>query len=90
MMLSDRAQVWWIVPPGQRMRHAITESPGARPAGDRVPALCAAEVKIPYETWPASREPRSRAITDRCPECEQRVDERLELDADLVVRVWDS
>ncbi|WP_344686229.1 hypothetical protein [Saccharopolyspora taberi] len=86
----DREQVWWIVPPGQRIRHAVTDRPGARPAGDVVPALCSAAVKIPYETYPPSREPRSRAITERCPECERQVADQLRRSADLVVSVWDS
>jgi hypothetical protein len=86
----DREQVWWIVPPGQRQRHAISERPGARPGGDLVRALCAASVKIPYETWPATKEPASRSITDHCPACEQQVAEHRAHTEDLVVSTWDS
>ena len=89
-MFNDREQVWWIVPSGQRMRHAITERPGARPAGDVVQALCSAEVKIPYETWPATKEPTTRSITDRCPECESQVVSQQESGRNLVVTTWDS
>ncbi len=89
-MFTDHDQVWWIVPAGQRLRHAITVRPGARPAGDAVRALCSAAVKIPHETWPASKEPNSRRITERCEECESAVADQLERDSDLVVSVWDS
>jgi hypothetical protein len=89
-VFSDREQVWWIVPAGQRMRHAITDRPGSRPAGDIVQALCMADVKLPYETWPASREPVTRRITDRCPECETKVLDQQERVRNLVVSTWDS
>jgi hypothetical protein len=89
-VFPDREHVWWIVPAGQRLRHAITERPGARPAGDVVHALCSAEVKIPYETWPASKEPVSRRITDRCAECESQVADHQQRSGDLVVSIWDS
>lgn len=89
-MFSDRERVWWIVPAGQRLRHAITERPGARPAGDTVQALCSAAVKIPYETWPPTKEPASRSITERCGECEAQVAAHQREIADLVVTTWDS
>lgn len=89
-MFSDHERVWWIVPAGQRLRHAITERPGARPAGDTVRALCSAEVKIPYETWPPSKEPASRRITEHCSECETEVADQQRQSADLVVSTWDS
>lgn len=89
-MFSDREHVWWIVPAGQRVRHAITERPGARPAGDVVHALCSSAVKLPAQTWPASKEPLSRRITERCPECELRVADQQQRTGDLVVTTWDS
>ena len=89
-MFSDREQVWWIVPAGQRMRHAISERPGARPAGDTVRALCSASVKIPYETWPAEREPATRGITERCVDCQTEVARQQERSGDLVVTTWDN
>jgi hypothetical protein len=89
-VFPDREQVWWIVPAGMRLRHAITDRPGARPAGDTVHALCSAAVKLPHETWPASKEPVSRHITDRCPECERKVaDQQRHID-NLVISTWDS
>jgi hypothetical protein len=88
-VFPDREQVWWIVPAGQRLRHAITDRPGARPAGDVVLALCSASVKLPYETWPASKEPASRRITERCPECEEEVADQQQR-TDLVISTWDS
>lgn len=89
-MFPDREHVWWIVGAGERVRHAITVRPGARPAGDPVRTLCEATIKLPHETWPATREPSSRKITERCPVCEQRVSERLDADVDLVITTWDS
>ncbi len=88
-MQFDRDKVWWIVPAGQQIRHAITEHPGSRPAGDLVDALCSTPVKLPYDTWPMSREPVSRGITRRCSECETEVASRRE-HADLKVATWDS
>lgn len=89
-MFSDHEQVWWIVPAGQRLRHAVTVRPGARPAGDTVPALCSATVKLPYETWPATKEPTSRRITERCAECEAQVADQQRRSKDLVISMWDS
>jgi hypothetical protein len=89
-MFSDREHVWWIVPAGQRIRHAINERPGARPAGHAVRALCSDNVKLPSHTWPASKEPASRRITDRCPECESQVAHQQQHNGDLVVTTWDS
>lgn len=86
----DRDRVWWIVPAGQRLRHAITARPGSRPAGDVVQALCCAEVKLPYETWPASKEPATRHITDLCPACEVEVLDQQQRTDNLVVSIWDS
>ncbi|MDR7301074.1 hypothetical protein [Haloactinomyces albus] len=89
-MFLDREHVWWIVPAGQQLRHAITNHPGSRPAGDLVTALCSAMVKLPYETWPASREPASRRITARCPNCQTEVADRQETVEGLIVSTWDS
>ncbi|WP_295144397.1 hypothetical protein [Saccharopolyspora sp.] len=89
-VFPDREHVWWIVGAGERVRHAITVRPGARPAGDPVVALCATTIKLPHETWPASKEPSSRRITERCPDCEQRVDEELARDDELMITNWDS
>lgn len=89
-MFLGREQVWWIVPSGGQIRHAITNHPGSRPAGDLVTALCSAVVKLPYETWPASREPASRRVTARCSDCETQVTERQEQSEELVVSTWDS
>ncbi|GAA3362402.1 MULTISPECIES: hypothetical protein [Saccharopolyspora] len=89
-MFPDQEHVWWIVGAGKRVRHAITVRPGARPAGDPVQTLCDATIKLPHETWPATKEPSSRRITERCAECEQAVDEQLARDGDLVVTTWDA
>lgn len=88
-MRFDRDKVWWIVPAGQQIRHAITEHPGSRPAGDLVNALCSASVKLPYDTWPMSKEPASRGITERCRECDAEVANRQQT-AELRVATWDS
>ena len=88
-MFSDHEQVWWIVPAGQRVRHAITQRPGSRPDGDVVTALCAEPVKLPYGTWPTSKEPASRKITERCAECTDALSGHPGRD-ELVVTVWDS
>lgn len=88
-MLIDREQVWWIVPAGHQMRHAITARPGSRPSGDAVPALCSASVKLPYETWPLSSEPASRNITHRCRLCEEQLAELQRSSEDLLVTTWD-
>lgn len=89
-MFSDREQVWWIVPAGKRVRHAIADRPGAKPAGASVQALCSASVKIPYETWPAEREPATRGITERCLDCQAQVSRQQERTRDLVVSTWDN
>ncbi|MEV0049696.1 hypothetical protein AB0H34_04255 [Saccharopolyspora shandongensis] len=60
--------VYWIVPPGAKVRHGITDKPGRWPAGTGVAALCGETVKIPCPTpWPAT--PRTASITDQCTEC---------------------
>ncbi|MEV0086484.1 hypothetical protein [Saccharopolyspora sp. NPDC050642] len=60
--------VYWIVPPGSKVRHGITDKPGRWPAGTEVVALCRENVKIPWPTpWPAT--PRTASITAQCPEC---------------------
>ncbi|GAB3299271.1 hypothetical protein [Parasphingorhabdus pacifica] len=89
-VFHNHEQVWWIVPAGQRLRHAITVRPGARPAGDVVQALCDSPVKLPYGTWPASKEPNSRRITERCADCEVQVADEQQRSTDLVVSMWDS
>lgn len=89
-MIVEHEQVWWIVPAGQRQRHAITDRPGARPAGDTVRALCTASVKLPYETWPTSKEPASLSISDRCEGCETVVTEHQQRGGELVISTWDS
>lgn len=88
-MRFDRDKVWWIVPAGQQIRHAITEHPGSRPAGDLVDALCSTAVKLPYDTWPMSREPASRGITQRCADCTTELTNRQQT-TDLEVATWDS
>ncbi|WP_223839520.1 hypothetical protein [Saccharopolyspora pogona] len=57
--------------------------PGAVYAGAWVPALCETWLKIPTAT-PYGREPASTSITERCPECAEKVsrDEHHE-------HVWD-
>ena len=73
MFGQDRHDAFWIVGVGTPHRHATTMRPGAVYSGQQVPALCSAAVKIPQAT-PLGREPGSRAITERCPECEREVD----------------
>ncbi|QUG99987.1 hypothetical protein HUO13_03445 [Saccharopolyspora erythraea] len=60
--------VYWIVPALCRVRHGITDKPGRWPAGTAVTALCGLAVKIPCPT-PLNSEPRTRGITEQCPEC---------------------
>jgi hypothetical protein len=60
--------VFWIVPPGAKVRHGITDKPGAWPAGTLVTALCELPVKIPFAT-PASMTPRTWSVTERCADC---------------------
>lgn len=67
---EDRQDVFWIVGTGQTERHATTTRPGAVYAGQCVPALCDAQLKIP-QTTPLGREPNTKKITDRCFECER-------------------
>ncbi len=88
-MFLDREQVWWIVPAGQQIRHAITQRPGSRPSGYLVTALCSMAVKLPHETWPTSREPTSRAVTTHCSGCESVVAEHRERNEELVVANWE-
>ncbi|MGP4015111.1 zinc finger protein [Saccharopolyspora sp. 5N708] len=60
--------VYWVVPPGGKVRHGITDKPGKWPAGTEVAALCGNDVKIPQPTpYPAT--PRSASITTQCPDC---------------------
>lgn len=61
--------VCWIVPPMARLRHGITEKPGAWPAGTLVTALCGDQVKIPLSTPFGSGQPKTKSITERCPGC---------------------
>lgn len=89
-MLFDGDQIWWIVPPGQQMRHAITEHPGAWPAGETVTALCSTPVKLPHDTWPLSREPASLGVTRRCSECAEELGARKRRDERIKVSNWDS
>ncbi|MER7015392.1 hypothetical protein ABT324_28495 [Saccharopolyspora sp. NPDC000359] len=68
---GEQQDVFWIVGMGLTQRHAITMRPGAVYAGQSVPALCGAELKIPQPT-PIGRDPRSKAVTDKCPTCADR------------------
>lgn len=80
---GERQDVFWIVGMGLTQRHATTMRPGAVYAGQVVPALCATELKIPQST-PIGRDPRSKSITDKCPDCAERIAE-----ADFAETVWD-
>jgi hypothetical protein len=64
----ERTDVFWIVGSGFKIRHAMTTLPGSVYTGAWVPALCETWILIPTATpWP--REPLSKTITERCPEC---------------------
>lgn len=69
---EDRPDVFWIVGAGQVERHATIMRPGAVYAGQCVPALCDVQVKIPQST-PLGREPQTKKVTRKCPECERAV-----------------
>lgn len=71
---EQHQEVFWIVGSNTGQRHAMTTRPGAVYAGQTIPALCGAEVKIPQPT-PSGRAPRSTNITARCAECAQRSDD---------------
>lgn len=65
---QERTDVFWIVGSGFKIRHAMTTLPGSVYTGAWVPAICETWLLIPTATpWP--REPLSKAITERCPEC---------------------
>lgn len=68
--------VYWIVPPKARLRHGITEKPGAWPPGTMVAALCGEQVKIPLGTPIGMGEPRTKSITDQCAECVEEYNRR--------------
>ncbi|GAA4610850.1 hypothetical protein [Saccharopolyspora hordei] len=80
---GERQDVFWIVGMGLTQRHATTMRPGAVYAGQVVPALCGAQLKVPQPT-PIGRDPRSKSITERCPDCAARIAE-----ADYAETTWD-
>lgn len=81
---DDRTIAYWIVPAGSSVRHAISTRPGALIHGERDTAWCGEHVKIPLATW-GCEVPRSAAISQRCAECQQAVDDH----EDVVQVAWD-
>ncbi|MBE9374759.1 hypothetical protein IQ251_09905 [Saccharopolyspora sp. HNM0983] len=63
--------LFWIVGLGTDRRHATTIRPGAVYAGQWVPALCSAQLKIPQPT-PSGREPGSTSVRTLCEDCLQQ------------------
>ncbi|WP_433870540.1 hypothetical protein [Saccharopolyspora sp. CA-218241] len=80
---DERQDVFWIVGVGADRRHATTMRPGAVYSGQWVPSLCDVWLKIPPAT-PGGREPKSRAITDRCEDCARKTAE-----GDFAHTIWD-
>ncbi len=81
---DDRTTVYWIVPSGAVIRHAITKRPGTVINGERTTALCDAEIKIPFPTL-AYRMPKGALVSQRCPGCQVAVDDY----ARTIQVVWD-
>jgi hypothetical protein len=80
---DEQQDVFWIVGLGLTMRHATTLRPGAVYAGQWIPSLCDVQLKVPQST-PSGREPNSKPITDKCPECTQKA-----TDANFAEITWD-
>ncbi|MGP4016783.1 hypothetical protein [Saccharopolyspora sp. 5N708] len=71
-VFRDEGQdVFWIVGSGCIVRHATTLRPGAVYAGQQIPSLCDVRLKVPQPT-PSGREPSTKPITDKCPECARK------------------
>lgn len=80
---EQHQEVFWIVGINSDQRHAMTNRPGAVYAGQTIPALCGAGIKIPQPT-PSGRAPRSKDVTARCTDCAHRAD-----DAVFAHTTWD-
>ena len=63
---------YWIVGVGLTLRHATEFRPGTFPAGEWIPTLCGRWFKVPFST-PYGREPQSKSISDKCPQCTELV-----------------
>lgn len=59
---------WWVVGLRLFLRHATESRPGALPGGEWASTLCGTWIRIPFDT-PPPREPRTRGITQLCPQC---------------------
>lgn len=64
---QDHQMIFWIASPGEEVRHATREQPGALVASSRLNALCGTKITVPLAT-PYGSEPRSK-ITARCGDC---------------------
>ncbi|CAM06313.1 hypothetical protein A8924_0140 [Saccharopolyspora erythraea NRRL 2338] len=73
MFGPDRHDVFWIVGSGLKLRHATKMRPGAAYSGQQVPTLCDDLIKVPQAT-PSGREPNSKSITERCPQCSEEAE----------------
>ncbi|MEV0053914.1 hypothetical protein AB0H34_25870 [Saccharopolyspora shandongensis] len=80
---DERQGVFWIVGMGLPLRHATIFRPGAVYAGQSIPALCGASLKVPQPT-PSGREPNSKPVTDKCQECSREAAE-----GDFAETTWD-
>lgn len=61
---------YWIVPPGEKVRHATMLRPGAWIQGGEITVLCGRAMKAPYAT-PYGRKPRTAEVTGRCEDCQR-------------------
>lgn len=68
MLHEQLHDLFWIVGLNAERRHATTLRPGAVYAGQSVPSLCRAWLKIPQPT-PSGREPGSKSVQALCEEC---------------------
>ncbi|MBB5154503.1 hypothetical protein [Saccharopolyspora phatthalungensis] len=80
---DERQDAFWIVGSGLALRHATTHRPGAVYAGQWIASLCEVQLKVPQPT-PSGREPNSKPVTDKCPECTQKATE-----ANFAEITWD-
>ncbi|EQD86704.1 hypothetical protein A8924_7099 [Saccharopolyspora erythraea NRRL 2338] len=71
----ETPMAFWIVGVGEKVRHATDIRPGAAPAGDWIPTLCEVWIRVPFSTV-IGQEPKSKDVTERCPNCTEAVSQR--------------
>lgn len=80
---EELEDLFWIVGLGADRRHATTIRPGAVYAGQLVPSLCRAWLKIPQPT-PSGRDPGSKSVRTLCEDCLQHAQ-----DGEYAETSWD-